>query len=140
MTKIITENQDRSDFIYDNGYGLTTDIYMLPVGTTFSVSNGAWLGQIIQEFGKKFMLVEYTGRKVELTPDYDYCLSLHNVKLPEIKTYKEIDTKPKGFILHCDNCQTKNDYDVASIPGNYVKITCKSCDNSQTLAISHVSK
>lgn len=69
----------RDRFVYDNGYGMTTDIYMLDVGTKFSVNNGAWDGEIIEVDGKKYVHVIETGRKVELKPDVDYGLSLYNI-------------------------------------------------------------
>lgn len=66
--------EGRKKFIYNNGYGLTTDIYLLPVGIKFYVHNGAWNGEIIEEDGKKTMLINATGKKVVLEEDFDYCL------------------------------------------------------------------
>lgn len=52
-------------------YGTTTDIYMLPVGTEFTVENGIWDGKIVEKDGKKYMHVISTDRFVKLTPDLD---------------------------------------------------------------------
>lgn len=73
----------RQKFIYDNGYGKTSDMYMLPVGTKFSVMNGGWDGEIIREDGKKYILMDNGYRKVELTPETDYGLVI------EIETVEE---------------------------------------------------
>lgn len=70
---------DRSKFTYKQYnsqggcYGVTTDIYLLPIGTKFCVINGAWNGEIIEEDGKKMMWID-TGRKVELKEHMDYGL------------------------------------------------------------------
>lgn len=70
---------DRSKFVYKSYdsqggcYGVTTDIYLLPIGTEFYVINGAWNGEIIEEDGKKMMWIE-EDRKVELKEDVDYGL------------------------------------------------------------------
>lgn len=73
---------DRSEFIYENGYGVTTDVYMLPTGTKFSVVNGRWHGEAIEEHGKRFIWMPEPRRKFELTEDQDYSLVLTGVKLP----------------------------------------------------------
>lgn len=65
--------EGRAKFIYDNGYGTTTDIYMLPIGIKFNVINGAWSGEIIEENGIKKMWIA-KDRKVELEEDFDYSL------------------------------------------------------------------
>jgi hypothetical protein len=73
----------RDKFVYNNGYGMTTDIFMLPIGTTFRVTNGAWNGEIVEEEGKKMIHVVETGRKYILKEDNDYMLCLSNVKYPK---------------------------------------------------------
>jgi hypothetical protein len=65
---------DRSKFIYNNGYGKTTDIYLLPIGTKFEVVNGHWDGEIVELNGKKCVYVIVTDRTYTILPDYDYSL------------------------------------------------------------------
>lgn len=68
---------DRSKFVYDlDQYGKTTDIYALPIGTRFSVVNGAWRGRIIQVNGEKSLQVDATGKTYRLQEDVDYGLSI----------------------------------------------------------------
>lgn len=71
---------DRSKFEYrlhnsqGSYYGMTTDIYMLPVGTKFSVINGAWYGEIVEQDGIKYMSIEEAERLVKLDETIDYGL------------------------------------------------------------------
>jgi hypothetical protein len=53
-------------------YGVTTDIYKLPVGTKFHVVNGAWDGEIVEKDKLKYMHIIETDKFVELKPDVDY--------------------------------------------------------------------
>lgn len=70
---------DRSKFEYrllnsqGGCYGTTTDIYMLPIGTEFSVVNGVWNGTIIEQDGNKCMLIE-DERAIVLNEETDYGL------------------------------------------------------------------
>lgn len=64
----------REVYEYDNGYGKTTDIYNLEVGTRFRVSNGAWDGEIVEKDGAKCIHVIDTGKVIELKPNKDYSL------------------------------------------------------------------
>jgi hypothetical protein len=86
---------DRSKFIYklpdSNGryFGTTTDMYMLSVGTKFSVDNGVWDGEIVKEDGKKFLHVIDTGKKIELKPDFDYALVI-TIEEPSEEGKKEL--------------------------------------------------
>lgn len=47
---------------------------MLPVGTKFSVNNGAWSREIVEKESIKYMYINYTERLVELKEDVDYGL------------------------------------------------------------------
>lgn len=68
----------RSEFVYklpniQGGYfGTTTDMYLLPVDTKFSVDNGYWNGEIVSVNGKKYIYVIATGMHIELKSDVDY--------------------------------------------------------------------
>jgi hypothetical protein len=72
---------DRNKFVYkifsSEGmlYGTTTDIYMLPIGTKFTVVNGMWNGEIVEKNNKKHMCIE-GDKLVELQDEYDYCLAI----------------------------------------------------------------
>lgn len=76
---------DRSKFVYELGdYGTTTDMYLLPVGTRFSVYNGAWDGEITESDGKKFLYVEATKMSYELTEKMD-CGLVVRIKEQSVK-------------------------------------------------------
>lgn len=72
----------REKFVYDTQYGETTDIYLLPIGTKFRVSNGVWGGEIVKVNGRKHMHILDTGNITELKENYDYSLVLHSVQYP----------------------------------------------------------
>lgn len=78
-------NESRDKFIYEQqNYGTTTDIYMLPVGTTFTVNNGGWSGKIIEDVdGDKCVYVNYTKKSFKLSPDMDYGMVLYNIEKPK---------------------------------------------------------
>ena len=87
---------NREGFVFDNGYGLTTDIYMLPVGTEFKVVNGHWDGKIIEENGRKKLLVLATGKKIELKEDRYYSLV---IKIKESIAEKESEKTESEYVL-----------------------------------------
>lgn len=70
----------RSEFVYYNGYGKTTDIHLLSIGTKFTVSNGGWEGKIVEVDGVKFLLVITTDKLIELDKNHDYGLVIYNVR------------------------------------------------------------
>jgi len=67
---------NREHLVYNNGYGMTTDIYLLPVGTEFLVKNGAWYGTIIQKNNEKYLLVNKTKKEIKIEEHRDYQLSI----------------------------------------------------------------
>lgn len=76
--------EDRSRFVYELlGFGLTTDVYMLPVGTTFRVVNGAFNAKIVEDAeGDKCVYVNDTRRSHKLLPNQDYKVVLSDIKTP----------------------------------------------------------
>jgi hypothetical protein len=67
----------REKFIYNlSGYGMTSDIYSLPIGTKFCVRNGVWYAEIVESKGIKYMYILDSKRMIELTPDRDYKLAI----------------------------------------------------------------
>lgn len=71
------DRQPRKEFEYDNGYGITTDIYFLPIGTKFYVNNGFWKGEIIEIDGEKHIRYGVgEGRTEKLDYYNDYNLSI----------------------------------------------------------------
>lgn len=73
----MVDNRDR--FVYDNGYGFTTDIYLLPHGTSFFVKNGAWRGKIMVMSGVKYLYIEETAELHPLDSESDYGLSIMSI-------------------------------------------------------------
>jgi hypothetical protein len=71
---------ERSKFVYKNGYGMTTDIYMLPVGTKFEVINGAWEGKIVEINGEKHLDISNGYIIKKLDAEKDYCLAIDILK------------------------------------------------------------
>lgn len=76
---------NREHLVYDNGYGMTTDIYLLPVGAKFLVRNGGWHGTIIQKNNEKYLLVTETKKEVKIKEDRDYELSIIIIYNPQQK-------------------------------------------------------
>jgi hypothetical protein len=68
----------RDVYIYDNGYGTTSDIYNLPVGTKFRVVNGNWVGKLIEEDGVKYISLG-PGKRIEVEENVDYRLAIEEI-------------------------------------------------------------
>ena len=77
--------RNRDKFVYDNGYGITTDIYLLEPNTTFEVINGYWEGKIIIENGKKYLFVVDTNKKYEMNEFTDYGLVIRKINKENVK-------------------------------------------------------
>jgi hypothetical protein len=82
--------EDRSKFVYDNGYGITTDIWILPVGTKFRVENGYWDGAITRVDGKKCLYVFDTEKHYEINDEKDFSLV--------IRIYEEDDFGNRRYL------------------------------------------
>lgn len=52
-----------------DNYGEYTKMLDVPIGTKFHVVNGDWDGEIIEEDGRKKILVYYTGETHEIGED-----------------------------------------------------------------------
>lgn len=83
---------DRSKFVheihdYADGHclGMTTDIYMLPVGTKFSVDNGYWDGEIVEKDGIKMIYAEDADTYITIKDDVDYSLLLTITYSPQME-------------------------------------------------------
>lgn len=83
----------RENFIYElknsvgMSYGETTDVYMLPVGTKFTVENGFWSGKIVEIEGSKYIEMnehddseENKFIKLEEHVDYALVISIENTE------------------------------------------------------------
>lgn len=79
------KTEDRSRFVYETGYGKTTDMYLLPIGTEFYTENGAWSGKIIEKDGKPHLFVNYTQCSYRIDPDTDCGLAITITKRPRTK-------------------------------------------------------
>lgn len=72
-------------------YGISTDIYNLPIGTKFDVFNGNWKGKIIEKDSKKFIEVSedvYGGniKELELNEDFFYDLVISITGQEEVES------------------------------------------------------
>lgn len=105
------DTTDRSRFIYETGWGMTTDIYLLPIGTKFYVNNGAWHGEIVEHENTPHFRINRYNDLIPINSEKDYRLSL-SYTLPITETETPSSTIEKTYcnncgISHCNNPTAK---------------------------------
>ena len=115
------QDKDRSQFVHPSRYGTTSDIYTLPVGTTFHVVNGQWDGRIEEQDGKKVLRIDGDDKVMPIEPDRDYEMVLRITQMPvsrdlylvtcsacDWETHAKLDREPKdGDVFLCTSCKNK---------------------------------
>lgn len=78
--------QNRDKFVYVTNYGVTADIFMLPIGTQFEVINGAWMGFIKQVDGNKCLCIGNNSEPKIIDEHKDYGLVIRIISVTPQRT------------------------------------------------------
>lgn len=92
----------RDKFVYNNGYGVTTDVYLLPVGTEFFVVNGVWRGKILEKNNKKMLYNIDRNELNELKEKVDYCLTIDIEREASLTANRQMGVSIEGAIFNYD--------------------------------------